>query len=79
MVLSTVAIEDWEIRHVDFEKAYLQAPIDQEIFVEIPEEYQEIPGAVGKLNKAMNGLTQAGRCWNMTITEDLKTLGFEHL
>jgi len=39
MVRSTAAITDWEIRHENFEEAYLQAPTDQEISVEIPEEY----------------------------------------
>ena len=32
---------------------------------------------VGKLNKVIYGLVQAGRCWNRRLTNDLKMLGFE--
>lgn len=40
-------------------------------------DYQEFSGAVGRLNKSICGLFQAGRCWNLKITNDLKTLGLE--
>lgn len=29
------------------------------------------------MNKAIDGLVQACRCWNMKLTDDLKMLGFE--
>ena len=65
--------------HIDFEQAYLLADVDSEIYIELLEEYREFPDAVGKLNKAIYGLVLAGRCWNMRLTNDLKTLGFEQL
>ena len=40
-------------------------------------EYREFPDAVRKLNKGIYGLVQAGRGWNMRVTNDLKMLGFE--
>ena len=46
------------------EQAFLKADIDEEIYIEIPEEFQEFPEAVGRMNKAIYGLVQAGRCWN---------------
>ena len=64
MLLSMAAAKDGELRHFDAEQAFLKADIDEEIYIEIPEEFREFPGAVGRLNKAINGLVQAGRCWN---------------
>ena len=60
MLLAMVAAKDGELRHFDAEQAFLKADIDEEIYVEIPEEFQEFPGAVGRLNKAIYGLVQWG-------------------
>ena len=62
MLLAMAAAKDGELRHFDAEQAFLKADIDEEIYIEIPEEFQEFPGAVGRLNKAIYGLVQAGRC-----------------
>ena len=64
MLLEMAATKDGELRHFDAEKAFLKADTDEEIYIEIPEEFQEFPGAVGRLNKATYDLVQAGRCWN---------------
>ena len=77
MVLAIAAVMDMELRHIDFEQAYLLADVDTEIYIEQPEEYRESLDAVEKLNKAIYDLVQVGRCWNMRLTNDLKTLGFE--
>ena len=61
----------------DAEHAFLKADIDEEIYIEIPEEFQEFPGAVGRLNKAIHGLVQAERCWNNTFCNDMTAIGFE--
>ena len=71
------AAKDGELRHFDAEKAFLKADIDEEIYIEIPEESQEFPGAVGRLNKAIYGLVEAGRCWNNKICDDVTAIGFE--
>jgi len=77
LVLATAAVEDRELRHLDVEQAFLQADIDEEVYIELPEDFQEFPGAVGRLNKAVYGLVQAGRCFNIRMTGDLKEMGFE--
>ena len=77
MALATLAVMDMALRHIDFELAYLLADVDTEIYIEVPDEYREFPDAVGKLNKATYGLVQVGRCWNVRLTSDLKTLEFE--
>ena len=71
------AAKDGELRHFDAEQAFLKADIDEEIYIEIPEEFQEFPGAVGRLNKAIYGLIQAGRCWNNKLCDGMAAIGFE--
>ena len=63
MLLATTVVEDGELHHFDEEQAFLKADIDEEIYIEIPEEYQEFSGAVCLLNKVIYGLVQVGRCW----------------
>ena len=77
MLLASAAAKDGELRHSDAEQAFLKVDIDEEIYIEIPEEFQEFPGAVGRLNKAIYGLVQAGRCWNNTFCDDMAAIGFE--
>ena len=77
MLLPMAAATDGELRHFDAEQAFLKVNIDEEICIEIPEEFQEFPGAVGRLNKAIYGLVQAGRCWNNTFCDDMTAIGFE--
>ena len=77
MLLAMAAAKDGELRHFDAEQAFLKADIDEEIYIEIPEEFQEFPGAVGRLNKAVYELVQAGRCWNNKLCNDMAAIGFE--
>ena len=44
MLLAMAAAKDGEPRHFDAEQAFLKADIDEEIYIEIPEEFQEFPG-----------------------------------
>ena len=78
MLLAMAAAKDGELRHFDAEQAFLKADIDEEIYIEIPEEFQEFPGAVGRLNKAIYGLVQAGGCWNNKFYDEMAAIGFEH-
>ena len=66
-----------ELRHFDAEQAFLKANIDEEIYIKIPEEYQEFPRAVGLLNKAIYGLIQTERFWNNKFCNDMTAIGFE--
>ena len=58
--LAIAAVMDIELRHIDFEQAYLLADVNTEIYIELPEEYREFPDAVEKLNKTIYGLVQTG-------------------
>ena len=65
------------VKHVDIKAAYLNAILDQDIYMEIP---QGVDGdrnrKVCKLQKALYGLRQAGYCWNQDIHQFLISLRF---
>ena len=75
--LAMAAAKGGELHHFDAEQVFLKAGIDEEIHIEIPEEYREFSGAVGLLNKAIYGLVQTGRCWNNKVCNDMTAIGFE--
>ena len=58
--LSIAAAREWEIQQCDAVTAFLNAPLDEEIYVKPPEGY-EGDGQVWRLRKALYELKQAGR------------------
>ena len=71
------AAKNRELRHLDVEQACLKADTDEEIYIDISEEFQEVPASVGRLNKAIYGLEQGRRCWNNKFCDDTTAIGFE--
>ena len=76
MLLAMTAAKDGELRHYDAEQAFVKVDVDEEIYIEIPEAFQEFPGAVRRLNKAIYGFVQAGRGWNK-FCDNMTAIGFE--
>ena len=76
-VLATAAMNNWELRHIDVEQAYLQADIGEEIYIELPEDYRAFPNAVGFLKKVIYGSVQSGLCWFQKFTDGIKEKGSE--
>ena len=74
--LATIAAKDEELRHFDAEQAFLDASVDEEINIQIPEKNQKFLGTVGLLNK-IYGLLQAKRCWFNKFRDDKTAIGFE--
>jgi hypothetical protein len=70
-LLALVAIMDWELYSMDVVNAYLQSPVDGEIFVKLPPGHEAKNEAgedlVGRLLKSLYGLRQASRNWYVTI------------
>lgn len=67
--LSYAAKHDYEIDQIDIKFAFLNAPIDDEIYMQILPGFREgSDGYVVKLNKALYGLKQAPRAWQRTVS-----------
>jgi hypothetical protein len=73
------AAMDYEIEQMDVKTAFLYGNVNDEVYVEQPTGYEEDTDSVCLLDKALYGLKQSPRIWYETLTEFLKSLGFEAL
>ena len=63
---------------MDIKAAYLNADLNETIYVKIPKGDKNYnKNKVWLLKKALYGLKQAGRMWNEEITNFLKSIGFK--
>jgi len=67
------------IHQMDIKAAYLNAKLQEEIYMKLPEGEDASRGKYCKLNKALYGLKQAGRMWNETLNNVLLKLKFKRL
>lgn len=60
-----------------FVTAFLQGKLDEEIYIMQPELFDDGTKRVCKLNRAMYGLKQARRQWNLKLDATLKSFGLK--
>lgn len=76
--LMALAVQnDLRIHQMDAITAFLQGDLDEEIFMEQPEHYEDGTGRVCRLNRSIYGLKQAGRQWNLKLDNALKRFGLK--
>lgn len=66
------------IYHIDIGNAYLNAKLEEEIYMLHPPGYHGTQGTVLRLEKALYGLKQAGREWAGLLKHTLLKLDFQH-
>jgi hypothetical protein len=69
-----------EIEHLDAKTAFLQGKLDEELYMEQPQFFEQAEDKVQwvcKLNKPIYGLKQSSRCWNRKLHEVLTGEGCE--
>lgn len=78
LLLGIATALDYKIHQMDVDSAFLQAELNEDIYVTQPEGYisNDQPDHVCKLIKSLYGLKQAPLLWNRTIDEHLKQNGF---
>ena len=80
LLVALTALNEWEMHHMDVSIAFLNPPIDGEIYMQLPEgiEWLEssrpVSTAVCKLKKALFGLKQAPRLWYDHIDKFFQTI-----
>ncbi|MBW0518195.1 hypothetical protein O181_057910 [Austropuccinia psidii MF-1] len=76
LVLMLAAKNSWLVSTFDFVSAYLNAPIDETLWIRPPEGLHIPLGHGCLLKKALYGTRQAGRCWWTHLSSHLLQLGF---
>lgn len=75
VLFAIAASKDYLIRKFDVKTAFLYGEINETIFMEIPEGYEQNSNKVCLLQKSLYGLKQAPIQWNIKFTNFLKTCG----
>ena len=77
-LLALANAHDLEIHQMDVKTAFLNGSLDCEIYMSQPEGFvhPDRPNHVCKLKKSIYGLKQSARCWNTTLDEYLKSVGY---
>jgi cell fate (sporulation/competence/biofilm development) regulator YlbF (YheA/YmcA/DUF963 family) len=77
-LLAIAAQEDLEIKQLDFVTAFLNAKLNEDIYIAVPQGYTEnLHGHTALLlNKALYGLKQASREWWLELNQFLNSLGY---
>ena len=63
-------------RVYDVDASFLNGNLEEEIYLELPESFDEPAGTIVRLNKEMYGLVQAARMWTKKKALLMKQLGF---
>ena len=78
LLLAMAANRGWQVHHLDVKSVFLHGELEEEVYVSQPEGYV-VEGKeqyVLKLSKALYGLRQAPRRWNVRLDRSLKKLKF---
>jgi hypothetical protein len=78
LLLTIAAVYDYEIKQIDVVTAFLNAPITEEVYMELPDGYGS-DGNVVRLLRAIYGTKQAPHAWNETVNKQMKSCGFHRL
>ena len=81
ILLSIAANRNMRLKQLDIKSAYLNAPIEEEVYLVQPQGF-EVKSGDGetlycRLNKSLYGLKQSGRNWYMELKGHLESLGFK--
>lgn len=75
-VLSLAARDNLKLGQFDIKTAFLHGNLEEDIYMQQPEGFQDGTRRVCKLLKSLYGLKQAPRCWTEHFREFIESLGF---
>lgn len=80
-LLAVAAMQDWELEQMDVDTAFLNAPVNEELYAAMPPGYQQTSSTgkplVYKLRRSLYGLKQAPKNWNSVFNQWLLDFGFD--
>ena len=76
LILALAAQHGWEVHHLDVKSTFLNGDLQEELYVVQPEGFiiKAEEHKMYKLSKALYGLRQAPRAWNIRMDKSLKSL-----
>lgn len=75
-LMAIAARFDLEVIQFDAVNAFVNAQLDEEVFMRLPPGYRK-PGEVLRLNKALYGLRRSPLLWQKELTSALTAIGFQ--
>ncbi|KAJ0545685.1 putative RNA-directed DNA polymerase [Helianthus annuus] len=77
-VLAIALSQNWPIRQLDVNNAFLHGTLHEDVFMSQPPGYvnQDLPNHLCRLRKSLYGLKQAPRAWYLELATFLLQLGF---
>ena len=79
IILSLATIYDLELKQMDVITAFLNAKLEEDVYMHVPHGFDTKPGTVLKLNKSLYGTKQAPHMWNEHINDFILSMGFTRL
>ena len=76
-LLGMVASQDLELHQLDIKTAFLNAELEETIYMQQPRDYEEgSANTACLLKKSLYGLRQAPRAWHTRLKQELEHMGF---
>ncbi|CAI7841685.1 unnamed protein product [Closterium sp. NIES-53] len=79
ILLAVATMKKKKLRQIDVANAFLYAPVDAEIYVELPHGSHGEPNQVCQLQKSLYRIKQAPRLWQQYLHARLTRIGFRQL
>ena len=76
LVLAIAASKGWQVHHMDVKSTFLHGELQEEIYMQQLEGFQEDHLFVCRLKKSLYGLKQAPRAWYAKMDAFLLSIGF---
>jgi hypothetical protein len=77
-ILCVSTIRGWQMHRMDVDSAYLNAPLDKEIWMRLPPRIDFTkPGNALLLKRALYGLKQSGRQWYLELRKALERINWQ--
>lgn len=76
-ILALTAEMNLGLTQMDAVSAFLNGPLDEEVYMDQPKMFEDGTGRVCKLKRSIYGLKQSGRNWNKLINQTLLDFGLK--
>lgn len=74
LLITTIATNRWELHHLEVKTTFLHGELKETVYITKPVGYlnKRSEGKVYQISKALYGLRQSPRVWNMNLDTTLK-------